>query len=665
MNKKIVILLLLVLTTGLILAFSSDYNSTGLQYGTQAGKGASIGQKIGTEAPAGISNKGNAPGVYDWKQPINNNATSQQTQVIKNAGEIIVTARRMPEDIALVPRSVEVIKAAEIADSGDEKLQDVLDSIAGTIVLRSGGYQGVGSVSFRGAPSNHTLLLLDGVPLNDMMVGGADLNMIDLTNIEKIEIIKGGLSSVYGADAAAGVINVISGSKEAKLLGVSASYGSFNSQKYTVSSDYNIFGIKYSVSAIEEKSDGYTDNSAYLKHILNAKLSFTGDFLDSTIFGYYFNRNMQTPFNGYSVETDAKQQDEDFNIGADEKFTLGMIKGKLSGYMRSARLRFTDPTFSVNSDHKKIEYNGSFYMIYDEGGFFSGVTGYDAGIKEVRSSDIGDTTNTNQASVTNMSIKLFDDKLIMNTGFRADFNSAYKNMTSENISIKYKFPENVDIRISIDKSYTAPTLGNLFWPTQDFGYGYYMKGNANLVPENSTTYEIGLEKKDDKISEGVTFFKSEIENLISWKETTDGVSITYTPINIDKAFLSGIEMKADFKPFEFLAVYARYNFLIAVDQDGMQLPYRPEGMVDAGLNIRMPFDIKVTIDGQYVDIRKDTAGKNLKAYSLLNCMIVHKMSKNIKLFLNIKNVLDDTTYEIVKNYKMPGRTFNAEMEISF
>jgi outer membrane cobalamin receptor len=672
MKKLNIIAVLLVLAAGLILAFSSDYNSAGAQYGTQASQGNSLAQQNGASAPSGISSKGNAPGVYDWKNKVVPTPAAQQAQTAQtatNAGEIVVTARRVPEDIALVPRNVEVIKAAAIADSGEAKLQDVLDSIPGAIVLRSGGYQGVSSVLIRGANSSHTLIMQDGVPLNDIEVGGVDLNQIEIGDIDRIEIVKGGLSSVYGANAASGVINVITGSKEEKPVVASASYGSYNFQKYAVSSDYKVFGVKYSASAVEEKSDGYTDNSAYLKNTLNAKLAFTGDFLDSTLFGYYFNRQMGVPFSGlnppYDKSQDAKETDENYHFGADEKFNIGVIKAQLSGYMRSAQLRFIEPSIFMNSNQKKKEYNGSFNMLYDEGGFFSGMTGYEANLKQLDSTDIGNTTNTNQASVSNISVKMLDDKLLINMGFRADFNSAYNNMSSENISAKYKFPENVDFRVSFDKSFSAPTLGDLYWPVQDFGYGYYMKGNPGLKPEDSTSYEIGVGKKDAKITESVTFFKSEIVNLISWMDMTDGTSVTTTPFNINKAEISGIEAKVDFVPADFLAVYVRYTFLRAVDQNNKQLPYRPEGAVDAGVNIKFPFDTKLTVDGQYVDLRKDNSGKTLKSYYLLNCTAVHEISKNVKVFLDFKNILDNTTYEVVSNFPMPGRTFNAEIQLRF
>ncbi len=671
MKKRNIFTVLLALIAGLVLAFTSDYNSAGAQVGAQS-QGGSIMQS-GSQAPVGISSKGNAAGVYDWKNKVAATPATTAQQVITAAAaavEVVVTARRVPEDIALVPRGIEVVKAADIADSGEQRLQDVLDSIPGLTVLRSGGYQGVSSVLVRGQNSNHTLIMQDGVPLNDIAVGGVDLNQVDLSDFDRIEVVKGGLSSVYGADASAGAINIITGSKEEKPVAASASYGSYNFQKYTLSSDYKVYGVKYSASAVEEKSDGYTDNSAYLKHTLNAKLSFTGDFLDSTLFGYYFKRDMGVPFSGYGPSPYAKEYDENFHLGADEKFNVGPLKGQATGYMRSAQLRFIDTSYFEDSNQKKKEYSGSLYLMYDESSYISGMTGYETTYRQLDSSDvIGNTSNSNQASITNISAKLLDDKLLINGGFRADFNSTYENMTSENISVKYKFPDNVAIRASFDKSFSAPTMDELYWPAQDFGnYGYgetYYKGNPALKPEDSTSYEVGVDKKDDKISEGVTFFKSEVLHLIDQQYITDGVSTTQTPVNINKAELSGIEARVDFIPADFLAVYARYTYLRAVDQDNKQLDYRPQGTVDGGINIKFPFDTKLTVDGQYVDLRTDLHGNVLKSYYLLNCTAVHKISKNVKVLVDFKNILNNTTYVTQANFPMPGRTFNAEMQVSF
>jgi vitamin B12 transporter len=611
--------------------------------------------------PVGISSKGNAAGVYDFKNKVMpvQTVTTQSQPAKANAGEVEVTARKIEEDISVVPRSVEVIKNDKISDSGEEKLQDVLDSVTGTLIQRNGGYQGQSSVSLRGAPSAHTLVLLDGIPINDMLAGGADLNKIDITNIDRIEIVKGGLSSIYGGEAAAGVINVITETKGDKPISLSAEYGTDDYQKYTAASDYKIFGVNYSISAVQEQSEGYVANSDFLKRSINAKLAFTGDVLDSQLIGYYYHRDMGVPFGpGGGLSTD-RQGDENFNLGLNEKFAIGPTVEKISGYIRSEELLYLNN--GVTSNHKKKEYNASLFAIYDEGGFFSGMTGTESSVKTIDSTVIGKSQNSNEASITSLTFKFFDNKLIINSGFRADFNSVYNNMTSENLSAKYKFPENVDIHVSFDKSFQAPTMGELYWHEDGVydGYPWHMYGNLNLKPESSAAYEAGISKKDDKISESITYFRNDINDMII--NNSDYTSW----INLSKASISGLEAKVDITPADYFAFYVHYTYLRAVDGDNKPLDYRPQGNLTAGINVKLPYDIKFVANGQYVDSRRYNGVDSLKPYYLLNCSIMHKISSNVKVSFDLNNILDNTTYEVVKGYKMPGRNMSVSMGISF
>jgi vitamin B12 transporter len=660
MKKFVYAAVVAIIAAGVIFAFSPAYSPAAVLSNTQQA------QQYGNGMPKQIA--------VQQAQLKAQQAQAQQAQAAQTAkvDDVVVTADRMPEDIALVARDIDVIKSGEIKDSGLQNITDVLDTVAGLTIQQNGGYEGLSDVLTRGAPSNETLVMIDNIPISDILTGGADLTMIDNSMIQQMEIIEGGMSSIYGADASAGVINIITGSKELKPFSATADYGSFDYQKYVIGSDYKIMGITYDASAVEERSGGYTANSDFMKRTANLKLQFKGDLLDSTLTGNYFKRDM-----GLIYDLFSRQSDEDYNLGIDEKFNIGVIKAKVSGYMRSQDLSIQDSDPDTENSYYsreiKKEYENNEMFSYDMGGNVSFMTGYETDSKDVKAPEMaGDKNFTNQGSISSITAKFLNDSLLINGGFRADFNSSFGNMTSENISVKYNLPDNVELRGLFDKSFSAPTLSDLYWSQVAWYSDYsgaplsyhYIAGNPNLTPENSTNYELSISKKDSTIKESLTFFKNDIDNLIDWTYTPDGV--TSTPVNINKAAIIGAEAKVEMALGDNIALKADYTYLNAADANTKQpLAYRPANDANVTASISLPFKTKINITGRYVDIRYTGYNSELKSYYLLNASISQEFSKNITLHFNMDNVLDNTAYQVVQYYMMPGRVINGGITVSF
>jgi outer membrane cobalamin receptor len=589
------------------------------------------------------------------------------------ADTLVVTASRMAQNIGDVTRNIDVITADKIKASGMENITDILNSINGLVIHQTSGYQGTASVYTRGAPSEETLVMIDGVPINDMMSGGADLTMIDTSSIQKIEMIKGGISSVYGEDSSAGVINIITGANESnpekgRYGAFDYEYGSFNYQKEALELYNKTGGLAYDVSTVQENSGGYAANSDFTKRSADVKLDYNSAFLDSTFIGLYFKREMGVPFGPGGSDLTSRQSDENYDFGLNERFNIGDVNAKISGYMRSADLGFQDPSYGTYSDNIKKEYEGNAVFSYDLGGILDFETGYESNVKNITATNIqGEKSNVNQASLSSITAKLLNDTLLINGGFRADFNSAYGNMTSENISAKYNLFDMVDIRGLVDKSFSAPTLGDLYWYEADNYYGtlYYTLGNPNLKIENSTNYELSFSKKVSNVSASVTFFDNDISNLIDWVSTPD--YITTTPVNIDKASIMGVEAKAGVAVNDYISLKAGYTYMKAVDTVTKEpLPYRPANQANAGVTVTLPSKTRINIDGEYSDIRYySESAAPLKSYFLFNASVSQEITKDINIHLNLDNVMNNTQYEIVNNYVMPGRALNIGMNAGF
>ncbi|HNZ29628.1 MAG TPA: TonB-dependent receptor plug domain-containing protein, partial [Candidatus Goldiibacteriota bacterium] len=207
--------------------FTSDYNSIQSIYGIQDGA---------AEQAVPVQPSGKNTGLYDFKPK----AAATPAAVNNSLGEIVVTARKMEEYEGLVTKSMDIISEEKIKASGAVKLEDVLSELPGLSILKYGSYEGLSSLNMRGASSKQSLVLYEGIPLNDIFTGGVDLNLVEMSGIGRVEVIKGGMSAIYGADAAAGVVNLIKEKKKSAIADLTASYGSDNFQKYSISSDYQI-----------------------------------------------------------------------------------------------------------------------------------------------------------------------------------------------------------------------------------------------------------------------------------------------------------------------------------------------------------------------------------------------------------------------------------------
>jgi outer membrane cobalamin receptor len=674
--KRIAIQVMLAAATALSLhAFDSGYNTTKVLYDN-----AAYGQLPGEVKPP--------PGLQPAAQQAIQQKSADADQ--QSLGDIVVTARNIPETLALIPKTMEIIRIKEAGAFGGTDLKDILDDIPGAFVNRMGIGEAMASLSLRGASSRYTLIMQDGIPINDILTGGADLNMVDTSNVDKIEMVKGGMSSIYGADAVAGVVNVLTGSDEKKIATLIGGYGTCGMQKYGVASNYRIFNVDYSASVVDEKWMEYFVNSDSVKRSASAKIKFSNGVVDSGGSIHYFKREMGVPFDSYGGPSPkARQYDEDFSVGINEVANLDFMKVKIDGFMRSGDLRFKDPIawpLPLDTKNIKKEYQASLLGIYQENSMVSVVAGYEANAKTIDGNTIGQKQTVNNAAISNASLKLFNETLLLSIGGRVDVHSQYGTYSSENISAKYKFQDGLELRAAFDKSFSAPDFGKLYWPDvvapidPDSLYntytGYIMKSNAALKVEEFTTYEAGFTKKHDNMKEAVTWFFRDSTNMFGYKDTVvdggaAGVTITSQVVNINKASTMGLEVRFDIKPFDFWEISAQYNLLFIEDANtNTGAAYVNGGNANNKTyrlftSFKLPNDAKLGITADYVDYKNDYRGIALEPYFLLGAKATQRLSPNLEIYLQVDNILDTKDYHVVAYMPMPGRIVTAGATLEF
>jgi len=265
-----------------------------------------------------------------------------------------------------------------------------------------------------------------------------------------------------------------------------------------------------------------------------------------------------------------------------------------------------------------------------------------------------DKSIDNKALYLNNKLCLYDNALILNAGLRHDNHETFGSKTTYRIGVvKNIIPDQMRIRGSYGTGFRAPTLNELFWP--DVGW---FKGNPNLKPEETSAWEMGVEKNifKDRLSLSLAYFEQKYTDLIvGW----------YPPQNIAKAEVKGIEANASLKVTDALTINADYTYLNTEDKTtGKKLPRSPKDKVTISADYRKN---NLVLNAQYIYVGKrydrDRERDELKAYSLVNLGAAYEVSKGITLFGRVHNLFDKK-YEEAKGFGTYGLSIFGGIRMS-
>jgi outer membrane cobalamin receptor len=360
---------------------------------------------------------------------------------------------------------------------------------------------------------------------------------------------------------------------------------------------------------------------------------------------------------------------------------LEPVKLKISGFLRSEDQRISDPAEyqPVDAKNLKKEYQADISGSYEEGGYISVVAGYEGDYRSIDSNEIGSVNRQNSAFDANASLKAFGGTLVVNGGGRLDNNSQYGSLLSWNGDAKYRFKDGLEMRGAVEDYFSLPSFSDVYGPAETFVYQdpsnnqkcAVLTGNEGLKPEEFMSYEAGLRKVQEKLSESAVWFLRDSKNMIEWTDSVQGITTTSRPENVQKATTMGLEVKVDLTPFDFFALSAQYNLLFIEDaNNNTGTSYVLGGncnnknyRLDA--SFKLPFDIKLGIAANYVDYKKDYRGRALNPYFLLDARATQKLNENINIALQVDNILDNKAYQTVSGYPMPGRIVSASAGMVF
>ncbi len=596
--------------------------------------------------------------------------------------KVVVTAHReeIPED--QVGSSVTVITAEQLEQSGKTMVLDALRSVPGLEVARNGGPGGTTSVFLRGANSEHTLVLVDGVEVNDPIAPtrAFDFGNLAVNNIDRIEILRGPQSTLYGSDALGGVIHIITRKGGGELSGyLSAEGGSFSTMRatagvhgggerswYSVSiANLNTDGISAADEATgNSEADGYTNRSlsARIGHQVTADLALdlflTGSSSDTDLdnFGGAFGDDPNSV--GESEQFTAMAQGVLTLLDGDWRQNFGIA---LTDYDRS----FHNPvdaghpadqsTSRYESRLMKIDWQNRLRL--DEN--HNLVFGLEAEEEEGESAYFSDgmfgpyTDIFTRQSARTTGFFLQDhmkveERLFATVGFRVDDHNRFGSEATFRAAFSYKAGDNgTRLKASYGTGFKAPSLFQL----------YSSYGNGNLSPEESSGWDAGIEQSlaGDKIVLGATWFQNEFDNLIQF----DGGSLTYA--NIARAKTRGIEFTGSAEPADSLHLMLGYTWTDTEDRNtGEELLRRPGRKFSLAAHYQITAGLGLNIDLVQVGARADldfssfpASRVDLPEYTLLNMAAGWQVTRRVRLNVRIENVLDEKYQEIL-GYGAPG-----------
>ena len=625
-----------------------------------------------------------------------NTNSSATMEVIE---EVLVLANHLPSNVKTVGSSVSAINVGDFARQANFDVSQLLRTIPNMSVNRAGPLGALTQVRIRGAEANHTLVLIDGVEVNDVG-NGSEFNFAHLAgaDISRIEVLRGPQSARFGADTIGGVIGIFT--NQAKEPGVkthvSLESGSFQTHygsagvSVAQSQGENLWAGQlnvsriisdgYSASALGNEKDGFEDSS------VRGSLSYQWG--DASLFKVTLNQSEidaqgdEQDFDFPSTATQGLVIDADQNNASKQRFANILLQTEYFGWQQqlsisenSNRSRFFDTgtlISGLNGERTKVDLQNSKIVqagdlthswligVQHEGREFENIYptigGANYAAKDRQLGLVGEYV----LQTPNRSVAL---------SVRNDNNQRFDNATTVRVTLSQNLPQNLRLHSSWGQGIANPTFFELFGFTPNS-----FTGNPNLQPEESTSWDFGLSGSllDDQISFDLTYFSADLTDEI--ETVFDMTTFTSSPVNqTGSSQRHGWEMSLDTAIGEQLSLSAHWNFLHSREPDARVEVRRPEKSGSISLHYASSNDLsRVSLQVLHNGKNQDSEfifstaedRVTLSSYTLVNLTASYQLKPNVTLYLRGENLLDDD-YQQVFGYRAPGVGVYAGLKARF
>lgn len=615
--------------------------------------------------------------------------------------DVVVSASRTAVEAKEVGSAVTVITRQDIERRQVRYVSDVLRSVPSLSVNRSGSFGGQTQVRIRGAEGNHTLVVIDGVEANDPLSDSEfDFASLLADDIERIEVLRGPQSAIWGSDSIGGVINIVTrrGIEGFRAHGA-AEGGSFGTWRLNAGVRGGNEKLRGSLAGTFLHTDGINiavngdEKDAYENGTLNA----TAD-LDVT-------ENLSFSLNGRYTRTDTQFDEQDFAVPAtptqglvvdsdnesDFEQIFGRAQARLllfdgqweqilgTGYTRADRDNFANgaTTSETTGSKTKLDYQSSFF--FDTPSFANAdhtLTFYaEREHEDFRNRSAGspaanqDRDTTDYGFVGEYRVGLWD-QLFLSGAVRHDDNERFENATTWRATAAWVVPETgTRLHGSYATGVTNPTFFELF----GFDPGMFA-GNPDLEPEKSDGWDIGVEQTflDERLVVDVTYFEADLRDEIV--TVFPAPTFVATPVNqTGTSDRRGVELTMNARVTADFDLGGSFTWLDAEDPDGRAEVRRPEFLASLNANYRFLDDranvnLSADYNGRMVDNEFIFATPEsrvwLEDFVLVNLAAAYRLTDRVELFGRIENLLDED-YQEVFSFDTPGIGAYAGVRLTF
>jgi outer membrane cobalamin receptor len=584
---------------------------------------------------------------------------------------LVVTASRILQDIKSAPVSIALITRDEIETMGAADLSAVLSRIEG---VTAADYGPVGSqmhVKLRGSETAQVLVLIDGRPVNSSRQGGADLSKIPLSMVERIEIIKGPASALYGADALGGVVNIITkGGRQGGQLRLAI--GGYD----TVSLGFAYRGrsgsLGYALGSDLTMSQGYRPNSDYEGRSFWTQLDYglsPRDYVTVNLARHQDEHGAPGSITWPSLTN--RQAFDETRVAVDYDRTISI----------SSNLNLGLSVISHELDYQSSLHQGDDYLLdlqlNSQQGRHLLTFGGALGRGQVDSTELGEQKRDHW--------RIFaQDSWRASPALGITLSSSYDNYSThgDNLSVRaglvYHLDGDTQLFASCGSAFRAPTLQDLYWPESvgyytnpqtDEPYKSITRGNQELSPETGWALEAGLRRSfPNGLALAGTIFRREVANLIDWgnfaqfDEDEDIMVVIWEPTNIAAARVQGLEVGLEGQIGPNLAWSLAYTYLDGKDKDTKEeLPNQVRHRGNLSLAYQMPWGMSASLLAEFVG---EQTGSAVPAYQVFDLVLTQQVSEALQVQLKVENLMDKE-YQVVAGYPAPPRTVTLGAKYAF
>ncbi len=580
---------------------------------------------------------------------------------------VVVYGVRIDQPLTETGSSVSIISADVIESFGVDYAVDAIATAPGVTINQNGAFGGSAAVRIRGASSEQTLVIIDGVVANDPTSPGGGFNFarLDVTNIERIEVLKGAQSTLWGTDAIGGVVNIITKRPEEGVAGnvfaQGGSYGSFRGgadlSGATDRYDFRLSGTLHSADGISkaDEDNGNSEQDEFESNVIAARgalnLPAEGRLEASLLW-----TDAEAEFDSFSFGDQGNLADGD-ELSATEELTanlslnLPLFDGKfenmfLVGYSDIERNNFSNgqPSFSSEGDRKTFRYQGT--VSFNESNRLA------FGAEREDSEANGDETSIDGV------FALYEfkpsDVLTVTAGVRRDDHERYGGETTSRLAMAYNPHEQITLSASWGEGFKAPTI----FQTTFFCCGA-TTANADLRPETSEAFDVGLVLRSNggRAEIGVTYFDQDTTDLIDFSFAIGGYQ------NISRALSSGFELYGEYQFSDWLEVGLSYAYIDAEDGFGEKLSRVPEhsGDVTFFVDPEGPWSGNVLI--RHNGEEQDPNGL-VDSWTRIDVSGRYALSDTVEIYARIENLFDEE-YQQILGYGTPDLSGIVGIRLGF